>query len=443
MLAGVAAACSSEPKWQETVIKGRITVADSIDQSGDYSGIYVTILKQDPNSDLPDTLFHHPTNNAGYFESKVQFPRKSYYQLNISRNGVLLGGIGAILAQNDTLLVNAELPDLSQTLSLSSVEHEAMNTLLRVDRSFERFSAYAQAGAVPDSAMVFELNKWSNLFWDVYERRPNTIAAYLAAEKSAELLNGWANERMKARVDDALPEDYMISVALQLVKPYLARHNGFDAANNYLDSLKRIAESQDSEELISRHQIKLHFDSSRVKEARELLVKYEKDYAENAYSQEWAKQIRYDINYLAPGVKAPEFSLVSTEGDTISNKTLEGQVYIVEISPLASREYQNDLDRTIVIHEIYKNYGLKIITIPLDQNELTVQAFFEERPQLWPVARIGTFDMQEIITKFNITQVPTRLLINKNGVLIRKYVRGEFQDVIQGLNQAFRTETPS
>lgn len=87
-----------------------------------------------------------------------------------------------------------------------------------------------------------------------------------------------------------------------------------------------------------------------------------------------------------------------------------------------------------MIYEIYKNYGLKIYTIPLDQSQVTVNGFFEERRKVWPVADIGSFDVQHIIEKFNVTQVPTRFLVNENGELVRKYVRDEFEDVIQDLN---------
>lgn len=126
------------------------------------------------------------------------------------------------------------------------------------------------------------------------------------------------------------------------------------------------------------------------------------------------------------------------EGDTINNEALKGSTYILEISPLANYEYQNDYDRTLIINEIYKNYGLKMFTLPLDQSEITINAFFEERRKAWPIAKLGTFDVQQIIQKFNVVQVPTRILVDKEGVVIRKYERNEFSDVIQGLNSAFR-----
>ncbi len=436
-------ACSSKPKPLHTVVKGKITVADSLDASNDFSGIGLTILDRDSSNTLTDTLFHEVTALDGTFEGAVQFPDKKYYTLVISRNNRNLGNTGVILADNDTLSITAELPDLNKTLSLDSREHEAMQTFARVEKSFQRIRAFAQSGVLADSQLVDELKKWSGLYWEVYEQHPNSIAAYLAAEKSAGLLNTWNQEEMLKKIDEALPEDYMISVALNLAKPYIAQTKGFDAASSYLDSLAQIAISETAEEVVKRNKITMYFDSSRVKEAKQLLSKYESEFTSPA-SKKWARRIRYDLNYLAPGVEAPDFSFVTMSGDTISNQKLHGNVFILEISSLANAEYQNDYDRTMIISEIYKNYGLKIFTIPLDQSELTVEGFFEDRRKSWSVAKLGSFDVQDIIRKFNVVQIPTRFLIDENGVVIRKYERGEFEDVIQGLSKAFRNvKTPS
>lgn len=439
----IATACSNEPKPLQTVVKGTITVADSLDKSGDFSGIGISIVTRDSANTLTDTLYHEVTDESGDFEGLVQFPKKQYYMLFVSRNGRELGNMGVILADGDTLNITAQLPNINQTVSLKSREHEAMKTFVRVDRSFQRVSAYAMQGAIPDSQILNEAQKWTDLYWEVYEKHPNTIASYLAAEKSINLLNNWNPEEMLNRIDETLPEEYMFSVALNLAKPYIAEVKGFEAASNYLDSLAQIAEEDMTREVVVRDKIKMYFDSSRVKQAKMLLTNYEQDYADNPASKKWARRIRYDLNYLAPGVQAPEFSFITMNGDTVNNSKLTGSTYILEISPLANAEYQNDYDRTLIIHEIYKNYGLKIFTIPLDQSELTIEGFFEERRKVWPVAKLGSFDVQDIIQKFNVVQVPTRFLIDENGVLIRKYERGEFEDVIQGLNKAFRNNSPS
>ena len=430
-------ACSNRSDVKKTIVTGSITVADSIDSSGDYSGIGVTIVKRDSSNAPIDTLFHSLTDQSGNFEGIASFPDRNYYPMIISRNNNDLATLRVILAENDTLRVNAQLPDIQQTLSIHSKEHEAMQTLNRVDRSFQRVGAFIMSGAVPDSQILDETKKWSELYWQVYEAHENTMASYLAAEKTIELLGNWDSEAMLNRIDETLPADYMFSVALRYGKPYIAQSKGFDAASGYLDSLIQISENEEITEFIVRDKIQMYFDSSRIGEAKDLLDSYEQDYADSPSSKKWIRRIRYDLNYLAPGVDAPDFSFVTMEGDTVNNQSLKGSTYIIEISPLANFEYQNDYDRTMVIGEIYKNYGLKIFTIPLDQSEVTVNAFFEERRKAWPVAKLGSFDVQQIIQKFNVVQVPTRILVDKDGVVIRKYERNEFSDVIQGLNRAF------
>jgi hypothetical protein len=440
----LATACSNEPEPLHTIVKGTITVADSLDDSGDYSGIGISIITRDSTNALADTLYSVQTDAKGDFEGAVQFPDKRYYNLFISRNGTDLGSLGVILADEDTLTVNAELPEINKTVTLQSHEHEAMKTYVRVDRSFQRVQTFVRNGAIPDSQILDEVKKWSDLYWQVYQKYDHTIAAYLAAEKSANLLNNFYPKKMISRIDSALPEDYMISVALRLGKPYIAEAKGFEAASAYLDSLAEISTSETAREVVERDKIKMYFDSSRVKEAKTLLTNYEKHYDEKPSSKKWARRIRYDLNYLAPGVPAPDFSFITMDGDTVNNERLKGSTYILEISPLANREYQNDYDRTLIIHQIYKNYGLKIFTLPLDQSEVTVRAFFQERRKEWPIARIGSFDVQQLFRTFNVVQVPTRFLIDKNGVLIRKYTRSEFDDVIEGLNKAFKdTKSPS
>lgn len=439
----ITAACSNEPKPLQTVVKGNISVADSVDDSGDFSGIEVSIIARDSSNAFTDTLFNEQTDASGSFMGTVTFPEKRYYNLFISRNGTNLGSIGAILSDGDTLTVTAELPGLNQTLTLSSREHKAMETLARVERGFQRIGAFARSGVLPDSQLLDETQKWSDLYWEVFEKHPKTIASFLAAEKSASIVSSFDQQKMLERIDAALPADYMFNVALSLAKPYIAQTQGFEAASSYLDSLVQISGNETIKEAIKRDKIMMYFDSSRVKEAKNLLAKYEEQYS-SSDSKKWARRIRYDLNYLAPGVMIPDFSFVTLNGDTVSNTSLSGDVYILEISPLANPEYQNDYDRTVIIHEIYKNYGLKIFTVPLDESPLTVDGFFEERRKLWSVAELGSFDVQDMIQKFNVVQVPTRFLIDENGVLIRKYERGEFQEVIQGLNKAFdNSNSPS
>ena len=157
-------ACSNEPEPLETVVSGSFTVADSLDEDGDYSGVGFTIVTRDSSNAILDTLFNEVTDKSGKFEGTVQFPENKYYALFISRNDIDLGNIGVILADNDRLFISGELPNLNETLTLSSNEHDAMKTLARVDRGFNRVSAFARSGALADSQILDEVKKWTGKF---------------------------------------------------------------------------------------------------------------------------------------------------------------------------------------------------------------------------------------------------------------------------------------
>jgi len=239
---------------------------------------------------------------------------------------------------------------------------------------------------------------------------------------------------MMNRIDESLKDEEMIFAAVNYGFPYLSKDNGLDSGISYLDSLAELTENEDYILGLEQKKIEVMYDSSRVEEAKSALEQFEKRYKNKVNAMDWAKNIGYDLAYLAPGFRIPSFSFVTQEGDSVNSSTLIGKPYILEITPVASRLYQNQYDRTMVIHQIYQNYDLEIFTIPLDRSEVTVNAFFNERVKHWGVAAFGSFDIQELIQKFNVTDVPTRILVDQNGNIVRKYVTTEFTDVIQGMN---------
>jgi thiol-disulfide isomerase/thioredoxin len=426
--------CSSEPELEKAILEGKFSVADSIDNTGDYSGIQLIITYQENVDAAIDTLFNKETNKDGIIKGKVEFPRKNIYPVFIKRNGNQVGATQFILADKDTLKFSGELPGLDKNFELSSREQNAMDTFNRINRGFNRVTAYINAGAVEDSLLYDEVLKWSDLFWEVAQKNPNTLAANLSTSESVRLLDIIDKDKMMKRIDESLENEDMIFVAVNYGFPHLSDKNGLNNGISYLDSLADLTNDEDLILGLEQKKIEVMYDSSRVEEAKLALEQFEKKYKNKANAMGWAKNIGYDLAYLAPGFRVPSFSFVTQEGDSVNSSTLLGKPYIIEITPVASRLYQNQYDRTMVIHQIYQNYDLEIFTIPLDRSEVTVNAFFDERIKHWGVAAFGTFDIQELIEKFNVTDVPTRILIDQNGNIVRKYVGREFTDVIQGMN---------
>lgn len=424
--------CSSGADKNEAYISGHLTVADSIDTTGDFSNIGLTIISRDSANAKADTLFHTLTDSTGRFSGTVRFDKKRQYPAIISRNSQNLAQFGVILADGDSVRITGQLPNLSQTLSISSREHDAMTQYQRIREGFQRILKFARAGRLTGDSLRQELDKWSNLYWDVYQKNPGTIASQLSARESISILQGLDNQKMMQRIRAVQDNDSLSDLGATFGKNYIAQSQGLESALAYLDTLSSITESEDKSMRISMERIKLLYDSARVKTAKEKLTSFTNEYPKDQTSNKWVESMRYDLNYLSPGDSIPDFSF-KANGKTISRDSLIGTPYILEITRLSNRLYQDQFDRTVVIHSIYKNYGLQVVTIPLDDSQVTVNAFFQERMKPWPVANAQAFDQQQLLKEFNVQFIPTRFLIDREGNIVRKYVGNEYKDVIQGI----------
>lgn len=425
-----------------THVKGRITVADSVDASGNFSGIGITIIKKDSANADADTLFHETTAGDGTFSGTARFPEKRRYTMLFSRNSSRIGAANVILADGDTLTVSGVLPALDRTLKMDSREHQALNTFQRVDRQFRRVLAYARLGEIPADSLNVELEKWINIYWEVYEDHEGTMASRFAAAEALRLMEGWKGREMMQRLRSIQDDDDLAGLAARYGKEYLAETHGLDRSLSYLDTLLQITEEQDIRMYIQMERIKLLYDSARTEEARQRLEAFRGRYAQNMIAKRWADDISYDLNYLSPGDSIPDFEF-RANGGTLSKDSLLGSPYILEITSLTNPLYQEQYDRTVVIHSIYKNFGLDVVTIPLDTSQVTVDSFFEERVRPWVVAPAKAFERDVLLKTFNITAIPTRFLVDREGRIVRKYVGREYKDVIQGIQSLMKEEEPA
>ncbi|MGM0546130.1 MAG: TlpA family protein disulfide reductase [Bacteroidota bacterium] len=426
--------CSAESDHKQAHISGSFTVADSSDENTDYSDIGFTIIQEDTAGEITDTLFHAVTDSNGSFSGTATFQEKQQYPMTISRNDNDIGRGGIILAEGDSVFITGQLPDVANTLNISSREHEAMEKFQQLGTNFRQVMEFARAGQITGDSLRNELQKWSNLYWDVYEEEEGTFASYLSARESIKILEDLDQPEMMNRIRVVDNHDDLSDLGATRGKRYLAQNEGLTSALTYLDSLANVTESEAPSKRIAMEKVKLLYDSARVDAAQRELDQFKKQFSEDTSSNEWVESMSYDLNYLSPGETIPDFQFAHN-GSSISRDSMIGQPYILEITRLSNNLYQDQFDRTVVIHSIYKNYGLQVVTIPLDENQVTVDAFFEERVKPWPVADAETFDRDTLLEQFNIRLIPTRFLIDKDGKIVRKYVGNEYDDVIQGIQQ--------
>jgi hypothetical protein len=430
--------CSKKEEVQKlsTFISGQITVDEELDRSGDYSSIELLVSFLSQDGEARDTIFHAVTNSDGYFSGTARFDEREIYPVIISRNRNTFGVQNMIFADGDTITFNAQLPNVSQTAEITSKENDVFRIFERVERNFNRVAQFINAGALSADSIDIEILKWSDIFWEVFDNNRTTYAGMIAGNSSIEMLRGWNDSLMVQRSEKLLEsEKYLQRPSRIALIDYYAESEGLDKILAFLDHIERIAQSENEKMNIRIDRIEILYDSSRTREANQYLDRFRDTYSNNRAAIDWAENISYDLEFLTPGSPFPFLAFQTVTGDSIFTESLIGKPFLIEITRLDNFIYQQQYDRTVAIYQIYNNFGLEIITVPISASQVTLEAFFSERNMFWKVVQPGSFNTDELIEILNLTQVPTRFLVNDNGEIIRRYIGNEYDEVVRGLQQ--------
>lgn len=420
----------------ETHISGTITVDEEIDSSGDNSGIELLVSFQDTSGEVRDTVFYAVTDTSGFFSGTVTFTERDIYPVVVSRNRNMFGIINMVFADGDSITFNAQLPNVSGTSEISSRENDAFNTFERVDRNFNRVAQYINAGLVPADSVEIELAKWVDIYWELFENNPDTFGGVMGGNASIALASGWNDSLMLNRSEQLLEKENALRTTTRAtLLSYHAENDGLQGALNYLDRLERLASLDNDRMNIQMDRIELLYDSSKTREANEQLDRFRQSFSGNRHAMDWAENISYDLEFLTPGSEFPEFAFETIFGDSVSNESLSGRPFLIEVTRFDNPLYQQQYDRSVAIYQIYNSFGLEIVTIPISTSDVSLQAFFEERGVLWEVVQPGSFDADNLLERLNVSRVPTRFLVNEEGRIIRRYIGNEYDEVVRGLQQ--------
>jgi len=424
-------------------IKGQITVDAQLDTTRDYSGIELMVVLPDTAGQLTDTLFFARTDRDGNYQGDVRIPRPDIYNLTVSRHGQSHGIVTLVLAEDDTVNFHAQLPDFEETVVIESTENDLYRSYDRLNTGFDRIIQFANAGLLQADTLDMEVRKWSDLYWDFYESNKESFAGKESAASSIRLLEGWENELMMQRLNQVVSDNNMhIPFAARIGTRHFANEHGLDSALAYIDTLKsKPGLDQRVSMELNRHRIKLLYDSAMVETARIELDEFKNNFSNMREASIWIDRFEYDLMSLSPGSEMPDFEIQTLDAETVTRESMKGKAYILEFTRLDNFLYQQQFDRNIAIYHIYKNYDIEFITIPFGANEVVMNAFFDERALLWPFAQPGSFDAGELIDSFNINTIPTRILVDKEGMVVRKYEGTEFNDIIRGLQIVLNNNT--
>jgi len=128
------------------------------------------------------------------------------------------------------------------------------------------------------------------------------------------------------------------------------------------------------------------------------------------------------------GSKAPEFTGPTPQGEELALKNNLGRVTIVDFWAAWCKPCRVENPNLVKTYNKYKDQGLSIISVSLDrpgQKEKWLKAIKEDKLEQWNhVSNLQHWN-DPIAKKYKISAIPATFILDENGVIVAKNLRGD------------------
>jgi peroxiredoxin len=146
---------------------------------------------------------------------------------------------------------------------------------------------------------------------------------------------------------------------------------------------------------------------------------------ESVKKQEEAKKVQA---MLAEGSKFPDFSEKDTAGKPLSIANYKGKVVLLDFWATWCPPCRAELPNVIKTYNAYHSKGFEIIGLSLDKDSAKLASFTKEQNMTWAQYFDGLMWQNKLAGKYGITSIPATFLLDGQGIIIGKDLRGEELD---------------
>lgn len=401
-----------------STLHGNVTVRPEIDSTADYRGFEVLVAVD--NQGEPDTLGFAISDSTGFFSMDVEAAERGVYALIISRRGEILEIGHLAVAHGDSARLNVALPMGSAPMRPRSAENAAwqayQNARLQHD---ERLIALAQSEEYDESAVQLQISQTAMILWNLQQVYAGTMGAEVASAEAVVMNGGWNDSLVVAWGSSVSPDNVQFGEVGRMVRQAVDRLNGPDAALNALEEFTQRATRDEHRAELMSERVMAHLDNEEHDEALAAIERLAGEFPESGWA-EWAERASYEIQYLLPGMSAPEFIARDTAGTEVKLENLAGRYVVLEFYRPEDDVFQRELEGRNQLIADYGHDQVEFVSISLQPDTLVNEAFFEER-ELPGVHIYGTTNLARL---YNVNVLPTRYLIDPEGRLVEKFVGG-------------------
>ncbi|MBO0587719.1 thiol-disulfide oxidoreductase ResA [Sporosarcina sp. E16_8] len=144
---------------------------------------------------------------------------------------------------------------------------------------------------------------------------------------------------------------------------------------------------------------------------------------------------QYDV--LKVGDVAPDFALVDLDGESHQLSGYKGQGVFLNFWGTWCAPCKKEMPAMDRQYEVYKNQGVQVLAVNIAESDLKVRTFAEQYDMTFPTLIDKT---KSVMGAYSIRPLPTTILINPDGKII-KIITGEMSEKdIQGYMESIKTK---
>lgn len=259
-----------------------------------------------------------------------------------------------------------------------------------------------------------------------------------ASRKTLKLLKGKedTNEYRQAELDTISS-----SVLLMTFFGEDAKKRTLEQVHDFLKKRETLSMQDVQTGMMAAAMLELQPNKRPAKETYELIDELLK---EDEREDMQALRINLKANVRRLELLGNKFELVAEtiQGKTIGIDDFEGKFVIVDFFATWCQPCLSEVPRLRKHYEKYQKKGLAVLGISLDQDEKQLNKYLADAKLPWPIIHDQNDDpMKTLQMQFGVSQLPTVLLLNKEGTVVSLEARGAELDRL--MEMLFEAPTPA